>query len=92
MKRVDANQAEIVKALRQAGCTVQSLAECGKGVPDLLAGIRDMNYLMECKDGAKPPSKRQLTPDEVRWHSDWNGQVSVVYCIEDALRVVGCFR
>lgn len=38
--RTDANQAEIVAALRTRGALVQSLAGVGAGVPDLLVGWR----------------------------------------------------
>lgn len=83
-KKVDANQTEIVKALRQAGCTVTSTAMVGKGFPDIVVGYDDMSFLMEIK---MPGGK--LTPDEMVWHNDWDGQVAIVYSIEDALRVVG---
>jgi len=76
--RIDANQPEIVKALRAVGASVQSLADMGRGVPDLLVGWRGLNLLFEVKDGAKPPSARRLTPDEERWHRGWRGQVVVV--------------
>ena len=36
--RVDQNHVEIVKALRDHGAFVVSLATVGKGVPDLLVG------------------------------------------------------
>jgi Holliday junction resolvase len=89
-KRVDANQAQIVHALRQCGCTVQSLASIGKGCPDLLVGCRGDLYLMELKDGAKSPSKRRLTDYESEWIADWEGgPVYIVESIEDALRAVG---
>ena len=86
--RVDDNQAEIVAALRAAGCSVTSLASIGKGCPDIVVGRAGMNYLMEIKDGNKPPSKRSLTPEEKKWHELWKGQVAVVESVEDALRVV----
>jgi Holliday junction resolvase len=87
--RIDANQPSIVDALRQAGCTVQVLSAVGKGCPDLLCGRAGVNYLLELKDSAKPLSKQKLTPDEMAWHSTWNGLVWTVNSIEDALRVVG---
>ena len=87
--RVDRNQAEIVKALRAVGCSVQSLAAVGKGCPDILVGVRGVNILMEIKDGkAKDKRQHQLTPDEERWHREWNGQREVVKSVEEALAVV----
>ena len=38
--RVDANQPEIVKALRGVGATVQHLHKVGQGCPDLMVGWR----------------------------------------------------
>lgn len=87
--RVDDNQGEIVAALRAAGCSVTSLASVGKGCPDLVVGRNGVNYLLEVKDGKKPPSKRRLTEDEKAWHNAWMGQVSVVNGIEEALQAVG---
>ncbi len=91
--RVDTNQAQIVAALRQAGCSVQCLHQLGKGCPDLLVGKLTpdgikFNYLLELKDANKPPSKRRLTQDEQQWHSSWQVQVDTVCTIEDALAVV----
>lgn len=86
--RIDANQPEIVKALRDMGATVQSLAAVGKGCPDLLVGYRAMNLLFEIKDGAKPRSARCLTPAEVTWHLDWNGQIGIVETPSQAIDLV----
>lgn len=86
--RIDANQPEIVEALREAGCSVQLLHTVGKGCPDLLVGWQGINCLVEVKDGSKPPSARKLTPDQVEWHRDWNGQVAVAESVDDAIRIV----
>lgn len=88
--KTDANQVEIVKALRAAGATVQSLAAVGQGVPDLLVGIRGQTLLMEVKDGKKSPSERRLTPDQLEWHGAWRGgPLAVVDGVDAALRVLG---
>ena len=87
--KVDANQSEIVAAFRKAGATVQPLHAVGLGCPDLLVGFRGVNYAIEVKDGAKPPSARKLTPDQVSWHDTWRGQVAVVKSIEEALALLG---
>ena len=86
--KVDANQAEIVEALRKIGATVHSTAAIGKGFPDIAAGWRGMTFLLEVKDGSKPPSARKLTEDERLWHENWRGHVEVVYSVEDAIRAV----
>lgn len=87
--RIDANQPEIVEALREAGCSVQLLHMVGKGCPDLLVGWQGINCLVEVKDGSKPPSARKLTPDQVDWHGSWLGQVTVVCGVDEALKAVG---
>lgn len=80
--KVDATQAAIVKALRRAGCQVQTLAAIGKGVPDLLVGRAMRLWLLECKTG-----NGDLTPAQRAWHALW--PVHVVRSPEDALRAVG---
>lgn len=88
--KVDANQAEIAAALRTVGATVQSLAAVGNGVPDLLVGFRRATYLLEVKDGKKPPSARELTTDQIAWHLEWNGGPCVVVnSVCEALAAVG---
>jgi hypothetical protein len=87
--RVDANHAAIVKALRQCGASVQSLAAVGKGCPDLLIGFRGVNLVIEVKDGMKPACEKRLTPDEQIWHNTWAGQKAIAESVEDALRVIG---
>lgn len=87
--KVDANHSEIVAALRSAGATVQSLAEIGDGCPDLLVGRAGKTLLIEVKDSAQPPSKRQLTDDQLRWHGAWTGGTLAVVCdVESALRAL----
>ena len=87
--KVDDNQGEIVAALRSAGCSVTSLASVGRGCPDLVVGRAGVTYLLEVKDGRKPPSKRRLTSDEKAWHGAWRGQVAVVESVQDAFKAVG---
>jgi len=86
--KVDANQAEIVRALRAIGATVTSLATVGNGCPDVVVGYRGVNLLFEIKDGSKAKSARALTEKEKAWHAAWAGQASVVESVDDALRLV----
>ena len=80
MKRakVDDNQARIVECLERWGCTVQSIASQGGGCPDLLIGFRGVTAIAEVKDGTKPKSKQQLTPDEKEWRRTWKGQYTIL--------------
>lgn len=86
--KIDANQPEIVAALRSIGAHVTSLAAVGNGCPDLLVSHRNRWFLIEIKDPSKPPSARTLTPDQVEWHTAARGPVSVVLTVEDAVNIV----
>lgn len=91
----DDNHAEVVKALRQAGCFVVDLADVGNGCPDLL--VHGPLYpfrwqLLEIKDGAKPASARKLTPDQVRFHDSCKGPVHVVKSPAEALEAMGIYE
>lgn len=86
--KVDANQTEIVKALRQVGASVQSLASTGKGCPDLLVGFRGVNWLLEIKDGQKVKSARKPTDDQVVWHESWRGRVYIVESVDQAISLL----
>lgn len=90
--KVDANQADIVAALRMAGATVQPLHAVGKGCPDLLVGYQRVNYLLEVKDGSKVPSAQKLTDDQVEWHELWRGHAAVVNDVKSALTAIGALR
>jgi hypothetical protein len=88
-KRVDEIQTRVVKALRTEGWTVTHLHAVGKGCPDLLVGVTRFNvkynFLLEVKDGDKA---WKLTPDQVIWHYNWQGQVDVVTSPEDAIATI----
>lgn len=91
--KVDANHQEIVHTLRSVGASVQSLATVGNGCPDLLVGWNGKTILMEVKDGAKAPSARRLSEEQIKWHSDWNGgPLLVVHSSESALYVLRAIK
>ena len=71
--KVDANQTEIVRALRGLGASVQSLSSVGNGCPDLLVGYRGRNFLIEVKaeDGS-------LNNDQSEWIIHWKGPVPII--------------
>jgi Holliday junction resolvase len=82
--KVDANHGEIVKALRDAGASVQSLATVGKGCPDLVVGKGPDTFLIEVKG-----PKGKLTDDQVKFIGEWRGVVHIVRTVDDALQLVG---
>lgn len=82
-RKVDANQAEIVAALRSLGASVISLHDAGSGIPDLLVGFRGVTRLVEVKN---PDTKGKLNERQIHWHSLWRGDpVVVVYSVDDVL-------
>ena len=87
--KIDRTQPDIVAALRSVGASVQSLASVGGGVPDLLVGFCGQTLLIECKDGALPPSGQALTPDQIAWHAAWRGlPVWVIRSADEALEAL----
>lgn len=72
--RTDANQSDVVTALRYYGATVQPTSMVGDGVPDLLVGVGGRTFLIEVKDGSKPSAARKLTPAQEKWFSEWRGE------------------
>jgi hypothetical protein len=86
--KIDANQNDIVAALRKAGASVRIVSQ-GEGIPDLLVGFRGETILMEVKDGDKPPSARTLTPAEKKFFDEWEGGLCVVVkSVEEALEML----
>jgi hypothetical protein len=89
IKRTDSNHAEIIKALRKIpNLSVFSTHEVGKGFPDIVIGYKGINYLIEIKDGNKPPSARKLTPDEVKFHQEWSGKISTIKNLDELLQII----
>ena len=80
--RVDANQQQIVSALRAAGAYVWII-----GLPvDLLVGYNNHTFLVEIKDG---PRKR-LTALQQDFFNNWSGStLARIDGPEAALRMIG---
>ena len=80
--RIDANQAQIVSALRSAGACVWII-----GLPvDLLVGYNGQTYLVEVKSG---PTKR-LTKLQQDFFAKWiGGRLERIEGPEQALRMIG---
>jgi hypothetical protein len=88
--RTDANQQRIVALLRFVGASVAITSGAGDGLPDAFIGWYGDTLLFEFKDGDKPPSARQLTPDERYFVDHWTGRpVQVVESEEAALLALG---
>ncbi len=87
--RKDANHNEIAAAFCSVGASVLDLSAVGTGCPDLAVGYHGTNYLVEVKDGKKPPSARKLTPDQKEFFAAWRGQKCVVQNVDEALEAIG---
>ena len=86
--RIDANQNQIVDAMRKVGAVVRIISQ-GDGIPDLLVGYKGYTILMEVKDGDKVPSARKLTEAEQKFFDDWQGgMLAVVNSVEEALEIL----
>ena len=81
--RTDSNHAAMLAEFRRLGATVTSTAMVGHGFPDLVIGYGGCNQLVEVKDGAKVPSARKLSPDEIRWQEQWRGDCVIVARVEE---------
>lgn len=80
--RRDANEAQIVSALRSAGAYVWVI-----GLPvDLLVGYNNHTYLVEIKDGPK----KRLTKLQQDFFENWTGgTLCRIDGPESALRMIG---
>jgi len=85
--KADRNQPEVVAALRKIGAKVVPTHTLGQGMPDLVVAYDGRTFLLEIKDGEKPPSARKLTPAQETFHAAWTGEIHVVDSIEQALAV-----
>lgn len=85
--KVDANQSELVKVLRQLGVSVEITSAAHDGFPDLVLGYQGVTVLAEVKDGAKVPSARKLTPAQVIVHDRFIGAITVIENIDQATQL-----
>lgn len=72
-RRQDSNQGDIVKRLKELGCTVRDNSRNGDGGPDLTIGFMGRDYFVEIKAVGKGLSQEQCD-----WHQEWRGQRPVV--------------
>tara|TARA_R110000782_G_scaffold10953_1_gene33805 strand:+ start:53 stop:340 length:288 start_codon:yes stop_codon:yes gene_type:complete len=63
--RKDSNHKEVVSAMEKIGASVIDLWQV-KNAFDVLALYRGKAFIIEIKDGAKPPSARKLTEGEIK--------------------------
>ena len=90
--KTDANQADIVAALKAIGCSVAVTSGAGDGFPDLVVGIPGANMLMEIKNPEQDKSHRALTAEQQIFHTEWRGPITVVHTVAEALGVINRLR
>ncbi len=84
-KRVDDNQKQIVRELRQIpGVSVYVI---GQPV-DLLVGYRAKNYLVEIKTEEKRDRPSAVTPAQKEFLGSWTGQVRIAASTEEILELI----
>lgn len=79
-------------ALRTAGAAVTDTSGIGEGFPDLVVSYRNRWFLIEVKDGSKPPSARKLRGGQKTWAAKQHADVHVVKSLEEALSVLGVVK
>lgn len=82
-RRTDANHAEFLKTLAKFQVPYRDLSAVGKGCPDILALIKGTWCLIEVKDGKKPPSARELTPDQEDFHKYVQAKGGKIFVLKD---------
>lgn len=79
--KVDANQPEIVKALRKKGWYVLIISQL-KNCCDIIISKNGRTVAVEIKDGSKPPSARKLSEGELKFKDEWQGEYMIIESLE----------
>ena len=89
LKKVDKNQKDVVKALRDYGADVFHLHTVGGGIPDLMVCYEDNTILMEVKDG----EGKKLTPQQITLFANWRGgPLHRVNSVQEAIEVLKLYE
>lgn len=89
-QRIDSNQKEIVKALRGVGAYVVPVHSV-KEFCDIVVAYKSNTYIVEIKDGSKPPSQKRLTPGELKCKEGFNNvgvEYHVIESVDEALELL----
>jgi hypothetical protein len=84
-KRVDSNHSDIVKTLRDLGCSVFDTSRVAGGFPDLVVGRNNKTVLVE----VKADEKSKFTPAQELFMMNWRGSTVVrIDSVDSAIRLV----
>jgi hypothetical protein len=87
--RKDLNHWEITALLDQLGIGFVDMSALGRGVPDLVVGLRGIAHLWEIKNPQNSYGKRGLNKNQIKWAENWRGSpVYVISSEDDALRFI----
>lgn len=93
--RIDATTKEIVDALRKAGCIwIDCTGSPSIGFDGIICKASRV-YLVELKNGNRPPSARRLTDTEMRRSCQLERvgvTVHVINNCDEALRLIGAMK
>jgi len=84
--RIDDNQPEIVKEFRKLGWYVLIISQL-KNCCDIMVSKNGRTIAVEIKDGQKPPSQQKLSAGELKFKDEWQGEYSLVTCIDDIVKL-----
>jgi Holliday junction resolvase len=89
IKKVDKNQKDVVKALRDYGADVFLLHTVGGGIPDLMVCYEEQTILIEVKDG----ENKKLTPLQITLFANWRGgPLHRVNSVQEAIEVLKLYE
>lgn len=88
-RRVDSNHSQIVKTLRDLGCSVFDTSRVAGGFPDLVVGINQKTALVEIKAS----DKSRFTPAQKAFMLNWQGStVARIDSVDAAIRLVNILK
>jgi Holliday junction resolvase len=90
--KIDANQSELVKIMRDMGVSVKITSSAHDGMTDLVVGFGGITVLVEVKDGSRSPSERKFTQKQVEFHSSFAGAITVIETVDQAIQLVNLIR
>jgi hypothetical protein len=88
-RRVDANHSEIVRTLKELGCSVFDSSRMAGGFPDLVIGVNKITCLVEIKSS----DKAKYTPAQEAFMLNWKGSaVARIDSVDAAIRLVNLLK
>jgi len=88
-RRVDSNQADIVRAFKDMGCSVFDSSRMAGGFPDLVIGINKITCLVEIKSSAVA----RYTSAQEAFMLNWHGStVARIDSVDAAIRLVNMLK